>query len=129
MRGFFRARKFELEWDRKTKGRGKTNLEAPQGSPLSSIIFVIWMVPIIKKMEIAIREVALYDNKLPSYVDDLYVNIYNWNRIYVDMELLLKRVDEVVNWVVKENHLPLEELKHEKLVLRKKRRQKNKDVK
>ena len=44
------------------------------------------------------------------------------------MELLLKRIDEVVNRVAKENHLHLEESKHEMLVLRKKRRQKNKDV-
>ena len=48
-------------------------------------------------MEIAIKEVALYDNKLLSYVNDLHVNKYNWNRIYVDMELLLKRIDKVVN--------------------------------
>ena len=45
------------------------------------------------------------------------------------MELLLKRINEVVNQVAKENHLPLEESNHETLVLRKKRRQKNKDVK
>ena len=87
------------------------------------------MASIIKKMEIAIREVALYDNELPSYVDDLHVNICNWNHIHVNMELLLKRINEVVNRVAKENHLPLEESKHEMLVLRKKRRQKNKDVK
>ena len=31
--------------------------------------------------------------------------------------------------MAKENHLPLEESKHETLVLRQKRRQKNKDVK
>ena len=116
---FFRARRFELEWDGKTRGRGRTNFRAPLGLPLSPIIFLIWIAPIIKKMEIAIREVAPYDNELPSYVDDLHVNICNWNRIHVDMELLLKRIDEVVNRVAKENHLPLEESKHETLVLRK----------
>ena len=45
------------------------------------------------------------------------------------MELLLKRIDEVVNQVAKENHLPLKESKHKTLMLRKKRRQKNKYVK
>ena len=45
------------------------------------------------------------------------------------MELLLKRIDEVINRVAKENHLPLKESKHEMFVLRKKRRKKNKDVK
>ena len=85
-------------------------------------------MPIIKKMETVIREVALYDNELPLYVDDLHVNICNYNRIHVNMKLLLKRIDEVVNWVVKENYLPLEDLKHEMLVLRKNRKKKNKDV-
>ena len=45
------------------------------------------------------------------------------------MGLLLKRVDKVVNWIVKENQFSLEELKYEKLVLRKKSRQKNTDMK
>ena len=97
VKGFFRARKFKLEWDRKTRGRGKTNLRAPQGSPLSPIIFLIWMAPIIKKMEIATKEVTLYDNELPLYIDNVYVNICNWNRIHVDMELLLKKINKVVN--------------------------------
>ena len=66
-----------MEWDGKTRCRGKTYLGALQGSTLSPIIFLIWMVPIIRKMEIAIREVAPYDNELPSYVNDLHVNICN----------------------------------------------------
>jgi len=37
---FFRAREFELEWDRKVRGKGKTNIGAPQGSPLSPVIFL-----------------------------------------------------------------------------------------
>ena len=40
------------------RGNGKTNLEAGQGIPLSPIIFLIWIAPIIRKMEIAIRAVA-----------------------------------------------------------------------
>ena len=38
---FFRAREFELEWDGKVRGKGKTNIGAPQGSPLSPVIFLI----------------------------------------------------------------------------------------
>ena len=87
------------------------------------------MPPIIRKMETAIRELAACDNEIPSYIDDLHINIYNWNRIYIDMELLVKKIDKVINWVVKENHLRREESKHETLVLRKKKRQKNKRVK
>ena len=83
----------------------------------------------IRKMEIVIREVAPYDNKLQSYIDDLHVNICNWNQIHVNMELLLKRIDKVVNRIDKENHLPLEESKHETLMVRKKKRQNNMDMK
>ena len=118
-----------MEGDEKTRWKGKTNLGALQDSPLSPIIFLIWMAPIIKKIEIAIREVVPYDNELLSYVDDLHVNICNWNRIHIDMELLLKRINKVVNWLAKENHLPLKKSKYEMRVLRKKRRKKNKDVK
>ena len=87
------------------------------------------MVPIIRKMEIAIRGIASCNNELPSYIDDLHVNICNWNRIHVNMKLLLKRINEVVDRVAKQNHLPLKETKHETLVLKKKRKKKNKDVK
>ena len=67
------------------------------------------MEPIIRKIEIVIKEIASYNNKLPSYMDDLYVNICNWKRIHFDIELLLKRIDKVVNRVAKEIHLSLEE--------------------
>ena len=117
-----------MEWDGKTRKKGKTKLGASQGSPLSSIILLIWMAPMIKKMEIVIREVVPCVNELSSYVDDLHINICNWNRIHVNMKLQMKRIDEVVNRIVKENHLPLEESKYETLVLREKRRKKNKDV-
>ena len=117
-----------MEWDGKIRGREKTNFEVLQGSPLSPIIFLIWMAPIIRKMKIAIRAVAPYDNKLPSYVDDVYVTICNWNKDHIDKKLLLNRIDKVVNRVLRENLLLLEESKHEMLVLRNKRRQKNKNI-
>ena len=105
-----------MQWNGKTRGREKTNLGTLQGTPLALIIFMIWMAPIIRKMEIVIKEEALCDNKLFSYVDDLYVKICNSNRIQVKMELLLKSIDTVVNQVAMENHLPLVESKHETLV-------------
>ena len=79
------------------RGRGNTHLVLPLYSPLSPIIFLILMVPIIRKIEKVIKKVASYDNELPLYINDLHVNIFNWNRIYIDMKLLLKRIDKVVN--------------------------------
>jgi len=38
---FFRVKELELEWDSKVQGKGKTNIGAPQGSPLSPVIFFI----------------------------------------------------------------------------------------
>jgi len=45
------------------------------------------------------------------------------------MDGLLEEADGIVNSIAAENHLPLENSKHEKLVLQNKRRKKNKDVK
>lgn len=45
------------------------------------------------------------------------------------MNILLGRVDKIVNWVEKEKHLPLEDSKHEKLVLGEKKRRIKKEVK
>ena len=33
----------------------------------------------MRKIEIAIREVAPDNNELPSYVDNVHVHICNWN--------------------------------------------------
>ena len=51
VRRFFRARKLVMECDGKKRGRGKTNIGAPQRSPLSPVIFLIWIAPIITKIE------------------------------------------------------------------------------
>jgi len=56
VKDFFRAKEFELEWDGKVRGKGKMNIGAPQGSPLSPVIFRIWMPPIITKMEEALKK-------------------------------------------------------------------------
>ena len=73
VRGFFRARRFEVEGDGRIRGGGKRNLRGLQGSPLSPIIFLIWIAPIMRKMESSISEVVPYNNEFPSYVDDLHV--------------------------------------------------------
>jgi len=97
------------------------------------MIFLIWMAPIITKMEEALKaKWPSFDLELPSYVDDLYLGVSIWDKIKaggIDMEGILDEADKIVNRIAAENHLPLEDSKHEKLVLRNKRRKKNKDVK
>ena len=51
VKNFFRAREFSMEWDGDIKGRGRTNVGVPQGSPLSPVIFLIFMAPILEEME------------------------------------------------------------------------------
>jgi len=118
---FFRAREFELEWDGKVRGKGKTNIGAPQGSPLSPVIFLIWMAPIITKMEEALKNRwPTFDLELPSYVDDLHLGASIWERIMargIKMDEVLDEADKIVNRIAAENHLPLEDSKHERLVL------------
>jgi len=50
-RAFSRPRVFDIEWDGKTRGKGKPNIGAPQRSPLLLVIFLIWMATILKEME------------------------------------------------------------------------------
>ena len=47
---FYRQRDFTIEWDGKIRGHGKTNVGVPQGSPLSSVVFLIYMAPILEDM-------------------------------------------------------------------------------
>jgi len=130
---FFQAREFELEWDGKIRRKGKTNIGAPQGSPLSPVIFLIWMPLIITKMEEALKNRwPAFDLELPSYVDDLHLGVSRWERIMargIKMDEVLDEANKIVNRIAAENHLPLEDSKHERLVLQKKSRKKNKDVK
>lgn len=118
-------------WDGKERGVGRTNLGAPQGFPLSPVIFLIWIAPIIRKMGVEVRRTAgPWDNELPSYVDDLHLNICIWNRTHagLDMNLILERADKAVHKVAEECYLPLEDSKHERLVLRQNRRKENSEV-
>jgi len=130
---FFQAREFELEWDGKVRGKGKINVGAPQRSPLSQVIFLIWMAVIITKIEEALkREWQCGDLEQPSYVDDLHLGVSIWLQEMaqgIDLVRIWKKTEEIVNRIATENHLPLEVSKHERLVLQKIRRRKKKDVK
>ena len=77
---FMRERSFQVSWDGVDRGVGKTNLGVPQGSPLSPVIFLIWMAPILEEMEKRIKWELGVDINLPSYVDDIHVGIYDWKK-------------------------------------------------
>ena len=49
--GFMCEREFLVSWDSKHRGKGKTNMGVPQWSPLSLVVFLIWMAPILEEME------------------------------------------------------------------------------
>ena len=52
-------------------GEGKSTVGVPQGSPLSPVLFLVWMAMILVEMERWIREeVPVIGVEFPSYVDD-----------------------------------------------------------
>jgi len=78
-REFFRARELEMEWDGRVRGRGRTNVGAPQGSPVSPVLFLIWITPIIAEIETALEMKFVgkrVEIEIPSYVDNLQGSIY-----------------------------------------------------
>ena len=90
----------------------------------------MWMAPILEEMEREVKEYTVAEVELPSYLDDIHAKLCIWDEAeakVVDMEKLLDEVDRIVNRVARKWKLPLEESKHERLVLRKKRRRRNKD--
>ena len=68
-------------WDGRVRGRVRTNIGAPQGLPVSPVLFLVWMAPIIIKMETALTErfqAKRAEIEILSYVDDLQSGIYIW---------------------------------------------------
>ena len=53
-------------WDKVVRGRGKTNVGAPQGFPLSLVVFLIFMAPILEAMEERVRLATNLDVELPT---------------------------------------------------------------
>lgn len=99
---------------------GKTNMEAPQGSPLSPVVFLIFMASILEAMENRIRAATGLETELPSYVDDILASIMD-PRATKNMDQVLDRANIVVNEAAMEWGLPLELDKMERLVFRRKK--------
>ena len=71
MEGFFCERRFQIEWNGEKRGLGTTNVGVPQGSPLSPIIFLIFMAPILEEMETIMTQELNIHIEIPSYVGDI----------------------------------------------------------
>ena len=72
---------FEVLWDGRVRGRGRSTLGVPQGSPLSPVLFLVRMSPILSQMEKRIvEEVPGVAVEFPSYVDDLHCGLYETGR-------------------------------------------------
>ena len=83
LKTFFRKREFTIEWDGKKRGQGRTNVGAPQGLPLSPVIFLIYMALILEQMEENLTGARLSESpegvvEIPSYVDDINGVICDW---------------------------------------------------
>ena len=128
LKDFFQAQEFTMEWDGKMRGKGKTNVEALQGSPLSLVVYLIFMAPILQVMDIRVKEATNLDMELPSYVDDILASITD-KRGRKNMGQIIDQVDKVVNQVAEEWDLLLELEIMERIIFNRKRKGKRKDAK
>ena len=115
------------------RGLGWTSKGVPEGSPLSPVLFLVWMAPILREMERrVVEEVAPATVDFPSYVDDLHYGIYlrgrDTTRTPNDpvvarerVEDLLERASRTIKEVAVVRGVPLAEDKEECLILRDKK--------
>ena len=122
---FMSPRQFEVAWDGGTRGRGVAAKGGPQGSPLSPVLFVVFMAPILEEMKHRVKEeVGRVEIQFPSYVDDLHCGLYDMRGTEEEeakherMQDLVARVQQVVAEVAAEQELPLAADKEESMVLR-----------
>ena len=122
---FMSPREFEVAWDGGVRGRSVAAKGVPQGSPLSPVLFLVFMAPILEEMERRVKEeLGRVEGQFLSYVDNLHCGLYDMRGAEEEeakrerMQDLVTRVQRVVAEVVAEQELPLATDKEESLVLR-----------
>ena len=122
---FMSPREFKVAWDGGVRGRGVAAKGVLQGSPLSPVLFLVFMAPILEEMERRVKEeVGRVEVQFPSYVDDLHCGLYDMRGAEEEevkrerMQDLVARVQRVVAEVAAEKELPLAADKEESMVFR-----------
>ena len=87
-----------MEWDGVIKGRGRINVGVPQSSPLSPVIFLIFMAPILEEMEAKLTAELKTNIEIPSYVHDILVCILDKDK-KGDMKAKLDQGNMIINQV------------------------------
>lgn len=77
---FLTSRDFQMWWDNRARGQGSMTHGAPQGSPLSPILFLIFLKPLLEAIENFATQVTQTTHKraqvyVTSYVDDINILI------------------------------------------------------
>ena len=104
-----------MEWDGVIKGRERTTVGVPQSSPLSPVIFLIFMAPILEEMEAKLTAELIPNIAIPSYVDDILVCIIDTGNTG-DKKAKLDQANMIVNQRAAKWTLPLEKGNHETIV-------------
>ena len=118
-------REFEVAWDGSIQVKGAAAKGVPQGCPLSAVLFLVFMAPVLEVMERRVKEeVGWVDVQFPSYMDDLHCQLYDrWGAGEEEekrerMQDVVARAQRVVDEVAAEQRLPLATDKKKSMVLR-----------
>ena len=58
-------------------------MRVPQESPLSPVVFLIWMAPILVKIEERVKEATELDMEIPSFVDDMCADVIDGTATWI----------------------------------------------
>lgn len=75
------TREFEVSWDGKIRRVGRSTKGVLQGSPLSPVLFLVWISHILREMNRRIaEELSKVGVEFPSHVDNLHCSLYAGHR-------------------------------------------------